>query len=244
MPSATLAAVDPELRGGAASASGCRGPGNQDAFLCGPVWFAVADGMGGHRAGDVASRLAVEELRSSSTPGSIGDAHAVVERANSRIRAVASGESASGMGATLVAAARMGRDVAVVSIGDSRCYRLSEGALTLVTRDHSHVQELVDVGRLTPGEAERHPLRHVVTRALGVDARAQSDVTVLHPRVGRLLLCSDGLTTALTPQTLGRVLAGVSDPRSAAERLVELAVAVPARDDATAVVLDVWDRRA
>jgi len=237
MPSPTTAV--PDVRSGAASAAGRERSHNEDALVCGPIWFAVADGMGGHRAGDVASGVAVEELAATPAPTSVDDVRAVVDRANTRIRAAAAKRSTAGMGATLVAAARMGDDVAVASIGDARCYRMVDGTLTLATRDHSHVQELVDLGRLTLGEAEGHPLRHVVTRALGVDAIARADVSVLRAPVGRLLLCSDGLSVALTPRSIGRVLAGMDDAQAAAERLVQLANG--AADDATAVVVDIPD---
>ncbi len=128
--------------------------------------------------------------------------------------------------------------VVVMNIGDSRCYRPVAGALTLVTRDHSHVQELVDHGRITPAEVHGHRPRHVVTRALGVDAVARPEVVAVTAPVGRRVPCSDGITAELPARTIGRVLTDVPDPQVAAERLVELAVLAAVRDDVTAVVVD------
>lgn len=235
----TDAAVPPvALRGGVATASGPGRSANEDAFVCGPNWFAVADGMGGHRAGDVASRLAIDVVGRSPRPASVDDVCAVVAAANDRIRRFARDEGPGGMGTTLVAVASHADGVAVVHVGDSRCYRLVDGVLSLVTRDHSHVQDLVDLGRISRDEAERHRLRHVVTRALGIDAIARPDVVVVPAPVGRLLLCSDGVADEVTPQAIGRVLAAIADPQRAAERLVELAVGRTAADDATALVVD------
>jgi len=226
------------MRGGAATAAGLRRSTNEDAHVCGPEWFAVADGMGGHRGGGLASRLAIDVVRRSPGPVSADAMVSVVATANDRIRRAARDEGPADMGTTLVAAAGHADGVAVVHVGDSRCYRLVDGALSLVTRDHSHVQELVDLGRITPAEVGGHRLRHVVTRALGTDAIARPDVVVLPAPVGRLLLCSDGLVDRLTPQAIGRVLVAIADPQRAADRLVELAVDGAAADDATAVVVD------
>jgi protein phosphatase len=232
------ASTDTSLRGGVSSAVGSRRVANEDAFVCGPVWFAVADGMGGHRAGDVASRLAIDTVRQSPAPRSIDDMVAVADAANDRIRQVAREAGFVGMGTTLVALADHGEGVVVMHIGDSRCYRLVDGRLTLVTRDHSHVQDLVDLGRITADEVDDHRLRHVVTRALGVDPVSLPDLEEVAAPVGRLLLCSDGLAAELSPRTIGRVLSAVVDPQRAAERLVQLAQRRAARDDVTAVVVD------
>lgn len=226
------------LCGGASTAAGRGRSANEDAHSCGPVWFAVADGMGGHAAGDTASRVTIDSVRHHDAPHGPGDLHTVVATANRRVIDAARRYATPGMGSTLVAAAALGDDVAIVHIGDSRCYRLDGGVLTLVTRDHTHVQELVDSGTLPPAEAARHRLRHVVTRAVGVDAAPRPDVLVVPGPVGRLLLCSDGLTAELSPRTIGRVLAGIGDPGAAAARLVGLALLGDARDDVTAVVVD------
>lgn len=226
------------LGGGASSAAGHRRALNEDSFLCGPAWFAVGDGMGGHEAGDVASRAAIDVVRRRPAPTDTDDLRIAVDEANTRIREIARRDSTPGMGTTLVAVAAVDGGVAVLNIGDSRCYQLVYGVLTLVTHDHSHVQELVDLGHITPEQALDHRLRHVVTRALGIDAVARPDIVVLRSPVGRLLLCSDGLTAELSPRTIGRVLTGLSDPQAAAERLVEIALRGAARDNVTAVVVD------
>ena len=226
------------LRGGGCTATGHRRSLNEDAFVCGPTWFAVADGMGGHAAGDVASRLTIDTVQRQPPPTTASDLQQVMVAANDRIIAAAQRDATPGMGTTLVATVALGDRVAVVHIGDSRCYHLGGGVLTQITRDHSHVQELVDLGQISPEEASGHRLRHVVTRALGVDPVPRPDVFVLPGRVGRLLLCSDGLTAELSPRAIGRVLAGVPDPGDAAARLVELALLGAARDNVTAVVVD------
>ncbi len=236
----------PTFRAGAATATGHRRRSNEDAYLAGPEFYLVADGMGGHRAGEIASRLAVETFLhhpAGAVPNGVDDIVELVELAHRTIVHHGTDPSCSGMGTTIVGASaveRRGRSaVAVFHVGDSRCYRLVDGVLDLVTRDHTHVRELIDAGRLDPAEAARHPLRNIVTRALGVELDDGPDVTVLDPPVGRLLLCSDGLWAELSPRTMGRVLSAICDPQAAADRLVELSLAGPARDNITAVVIDV-----
>jgi protein phosphatase len=147
-------------------------------------------------------------------------------------------------GTTVVAAVVVdigtsGAALAIAHAGDSRCYALSNGRLRLVTADHSLVREMVAAGRLTEPEAAEHPMRHVVTRALGVDGMAFADISVLTQPPERLLLCSDGLSDELSSAVIGRVLAGIVDAQAAADRLIELALAGAARDNVTAVVIDV-----
>lgn len=235
------------LRAGAATSSGKRRPHNEDAHAVGDRLCLVADGMGGHAAGDVAAALAVESLVESlaavAVPGR-DDLTSAVRSANAAIRDVASRTpSAAGMGTTVVGAAVVAADagqaVAVFHVGDSRCYRWHAGELRLVTRDHSLVQQLVDAGRLSPADAEAHPMGNVVTRALGVDDEVDPDVVVIAQAPCRLLLCSDGLHDELPARAIGRVLAGIDDPQVAAERLVDLVLLGPARDNVTAVVVDV-----
>lgn len=243
-----------EVRSGTASSPGhCRDI-NEDAHANAGRWCVVADGMGGHGGGETASMLAIDAFRSAAEIRTLADLHTVIGTAHDTIRCRAGADpDLSGMGTTLVgvvlladpAGAIMGRPsdpVAVVfNVGDSRCYRLVDGELSLVSVDHSHVQELVDAGRLTAEQAQAHPMRHVITRALGTDDPVQADVFVLDARRCRLLLCTDGLTEELAPRTIGRVLAGISDPGTAAARLVELALRGEARDNITAVVVDIGD---
>ena len=208
-------------------------------MLTGPHWYAVADGMGGHRAGDVASTIVVDVLVGHATATTTVEMiHRSIRDANNTVRAAATGPRA-GMGTTVVGVAALECGaVAVFHVGDSRCYRLCNGALTLVTSDHTHVQELVDGGMLDSDDAASHPLRNVVTRAIGIEPVVTADLVVIEPPVGRLLLCSDGLSGELSAHQIGRVLAGVPDPGEAAERLVELVLEGPARDNVSAVVID------
>lgn len=232
------------LRAGAGTAAGHRRPHNEDSLLCGPTWFAVADGMGGHQAGEVASGIAIDCLRSRPPLDALDDLPGVTAEINASIRGVARRDGTTGMGTTLVAATPVAGGIAVVHVGDSRCYRLAEGVLTQLTRDHSHVQELVDLGEITVADARRHRFRSIVTRALGVDPVVEPDTVFVPAPVGRLLLCSDGLTAELSPTAIGRVLAGIVGPQAAADRLVELALRGAARDNITAVVVDVREARA
>ena len=251
-PTTSPAAWRLDLRSGTASATGDRRHHNEDAAGSGDRAAVVADGMGGHAAGEVAASIAVatvlHELRAADRRAIAGvdPIHAAVAAANDAIRDEARRAGTDGMGATLVGAAvvRAGgsetghETVAVFHVGDSRCYRLHDGALQLVTRDHSLVQQLVDAGRLAAADAAAHPMANVVTRALGPDPHVAPDVVLLGACPGRLLLCSDGLSDEIPARTIGRVLAGIADPQAAAERLVELVLAGTARDNVTALVVD------
>lgn len=239
-PRSGAAVSRPVVRAGWATSPGNRRSINEDALLTGPHWYAVADGMGGHRAGDVASTIAVDVLAGHAAPTtSLDTIRRAVNDASATIHAAATGPRA-GMGTTVVGVAPLvDGTLAVFHVGDSRCYRLHDGRLTLVTTDHTHVQELVDDGLLTPEEARHHPLRNVVTRSLGLTPEAIADVRVIAPPVGRLLICSDGLSGDVEPRVVGRVLAGVPDPQEAAERLVQIVESGPAHDNVSAIVLDV-----
>jgi len=238
---AVEAAEQPVVAAGASTRVGRRRSANQDAHVCGPRWFAVADGIGGHEGGALASEIAIAGLRGRAPISSPNDLNVIVGELNAEVRDASSRHGWSGMGTTLVAATPVDGGFAVVSIGDSRCYRLAHGELSLLTHDHSHVQELVDAGRISNEAAGRHRLRHVITRALGIDAEPWPDVGFVPAPVGRLMLCSDGLSSTLTAGAIGRVLVGVADPQAAAERLVELAAERGAADDVTALVVDAAD---
>lgn len=238
-PSTGAAASRPIVGAGWATSAGHRRPVNEDALLTGPHWFAVADGMGGHEAGEVASTIAVDVLAGHALPtATVEGVRRAVRDATFTVHRAATGPR-TGMATTLVGVAPLdGGAVAVFHVGDSRCYRLVHGELTLVTTDHTHVQELVDLGVLAAADAATHPLRNVVTRAVGLDDDVVPDIHVIEAPVGRLLLCSDGLSGELSPHQIGRVLAGVTDPQDAADRLVELVLEGPARDNVSAIVLD------
>jgi len=226
---------------------------NEDDLLAAPPVFAVADGMGGHDGGDVASRIAVEELRRLADDGydpAAADRAVVeaLERAQERITAYAEKRRAEGHrsspGTTAVGALLAeteGRPAwLVLNLGDSRCYRLSLGMLEQVSVDHSLVQHLVDSGEITRAEAAHHPERHVVTRALGGPEVPRPDLFLLPlDAAPRLLLCSDGISGMLDDAVIAAVLRDLDDPEEAAERLVEEALHAGGRDNATAVVVDV-----
>jgi protein phosphatase len=217
---------------------------NEDALLAYPPVFLVADGMGGHAAGDVASRLAVEEFaqlagRPSADPDEI---HACFRRTARRLRTVVdAGRTAGTTVAGVGVAAYDGAEYWLVfNIGDSRVYRLAGGRLEQISVDHSVVQELIDRGELDPAEASAHPERHVVTRAIATHAEPSPDYWLIPAGpADRLLVCTDGLTIELSDARIREVLTGIADPQEAAERLVAEAVAAGGRDNVSAVVVDV-----
>jgi PPM family protein phosphatase len=216
--------------------------GNEDSYLTDEPLFAVADGMGGHRGGEVASQLAVETLeklfkkRIGELPDQVQEANRVVFE-----RSVVD-EKVAGMGTTLTAALVEGDRVRLAHVGDSRAYLLREGDLRLLTEDHTLVHRMVTEGEISKEEAESHPQRSVLTRALGVDTIVDVDDDTVQVRPGdRLLLCTDGLTSMVSEQAIEEVLRAVPDPQEAAERLVRLANEGGGTDNTTVVVLDFSD---
>jgi len=217
---------------------------NEDAFVCEPPFFAVADGMGGARAGEIAARLAASALeeRAALARDEEGVVELIVE-ANRRIweRALAD-PSTAGMGTTLTAALVDGEQgqIAVGHVGDSRAYRLRDGALEQLTTDHSLVAELVQSGVLTPEEAERHPQRSAITRALGTEPTVEVESFTVEGKVGDLyLLCSDGLSTMLgNDDVVAAIEEGRGDPAAAAEALVVAANARGGEDNITVVLFE------
>jgi protein phosphatase len=215
--------------------------GNEDGYVVDRrlQLFAVADGMGGHRAGEVASATALEALRAAIASGiGLGDA---ITNANTAVHdKSASDRQLSGMGTTLTAVIPDGRGVLVGHVGDSRAYLLRDGELRQLTTDHSLVEELVRGGRLTEQEAAVHPQRSVITRALGVDDAVDVDVYSVPLEAGdRLLLCSDGLTTMLRADDIAALLRRETDPTRAANLLVDAANAAGGEDNITTIVIDV-----
>ncbi|HEY0185864.1 MAG TPA: protein phosphatase 2C domain-containing protein [Cellulomonas sp.] len=217
---------------------------NEDALLAHPPVFLVADGMGGHEAGDVASRLAVQEFArlAGRTTVDPADLHASFLHAAQRIRATFERRE----GGTTVAGVALGEHDGVAhwlvfNVGDSRVYRWTAGELVQLTVDHSVVQELVDSGALTRAAAEQHPERHVLTRALGTGADPDPDYWLMPAHPGdRLLICSDGVTNELAPTDIAQVLSSSGGAAAAAGTLVRLAVEAGGRDNATAVVVDAY----
>jgi protein phosphatase len=232
---------------GAATSTGNRRSANEDSHVVADRFCIVADGMGGHVAGGVASSVAATQIARHLADAPVieeSTLHRAVEVAHREILRRAVLDDTDGMGTTVVLAAIAHTDdgepaIAIAHVGDSRCYRFADGELELITADHSLVHELVRSGRCSVAEAAAHPMANVITRAVGVEQLALAEVTLLPPRRCRLLLCSDGLSDELPGRTIGRVLAGIVDPHAAATRLVELALAGEARDNVTAVVIDV-----
>jgi serine/threonine protein phosphatase PrpC len=239
------------LKRGAMTDIGRMRKNNEDRFLSAGRLAAVADGMGGHRAGEVASAIAMEELASLEhagpwlKPAEASEAlRSVFLRANRRIReSAARDKELDGMGTTMVALLEDGDAVHLANVGDSRAYLLRNGELSQVTVDHTLVQELIDEGRLRPDEAERHPQRSIITRALGVEADVEVDLFTYQLQHGdRLLLCTDGLSGVVDETRIRNVLLRVPDPQDAAERLVAMANESGGPDNITVMVLDTEDR--
>ena len=219
---------------------------NEDAYHARAPLFAVADGMGGAQAGEVASGTAVDAL-AAGVPDGAGTVEErlgrVVQQANERIHALSvADEDRAGMGTTLTAAYVGDGDVTLVHVGDSRCYRLRDGALERLTTDHSLVEELVRQGRLSPEEAEEHPQRSIITRALGPEAVVTPDALTVPARAGDVyLLCSDGLTSMVNEARIGEVLVDASTLRDAAAALVAQANEAGGRDNITVVLFRLED---
>ena len=227
--------------------TGHRRLANEDSFVAKSPLFAVADGMGGHSAGDLASAAVVERL------AEIVDAdflaprtiERALERATADISTIA-GDSELGVGTTVTGAAMTLQDdeayFAVFNIGDSRVYAFERNELVQVTVDHSVVQELVESGALTRDEAEHHPDSNIITRAVGFNAKPFADFWMVPMRTGlRLLVCSDGLTKEVTDDRLRLHLAAALTPEETAAALVDAALAAGGRDNVTAIVVDVLD---
>jgi PPM family protein phosphatase len=215
---------------------------NEDSILAAPPVFVVADGMGGHEGGDVASAVAIDSMRKLGPSPRFDDIARAVSNANATIFTLSSG-SERGMGTTLtglvVGASASGRDVAVLNVGDSRTYRLRGDDLSQLTTDHSYVQELIDSGLLDPNDASDHPERNVVTRALGVDESIRLDLFSVSVAPGdRFLVCSDGLSGELDDSAIARLLQ-IPGAGSAAEALMSEALAGRASDNVSVIVVDI-----
>src|SRR5439155_20235984 len=234
------------LRYAARSDRGLVGGGNQDSVYAGPRLLAVADGMGGMAAGDLASQLVIDTIAplDEDVPGSamIDILSQAVEAANQRIRdAVDADPTLEGMGTTLTAMLFSGSKLGLAHIGDSRAYLLRDGELTQVTRDDTYVQKLVDSGTITADEAGSHPLRSRVRQA--VQGREIAPTHSAREAVAgdRYLLCSDGLSAVVGAGTLAETLREYTDPRQCADRLVDLALRGGGPDNVSVIIADVTD---
>jgi serine/threonine protein phosphatase PrpC len=233
------------LRWGAATDAGRVRSANEDSWLVAFPLFAVADGMGGHAAGEVASRLALDTLRTSVTDHTLESLVAAVKVANTRVFEMSHTDNAMrGMGTTLCAVALVMIEtherLAVVNVGDSRVYVLQDGALIQVSEDHSLVESMVRQGTLTPEQAKVHPQRNILTRALGIDGEVGVDSWEVAPFSGdRYLLCSDGLFNEVPDERIAEVLSNTEDPNEAASILVTMANEGGGRDNITVVIVDV-----
>jgi PPM family protein phosphatase len=235
-----------ELRYSARSDRGLVRHSNQDAVYAGPRLLALADGMGGHAAGEVASSLVISALAplDEDEPGDdlLAELREATVEGNSAItRHVADSPDLEGMGTTLTAILFAGTRMGLVHIGDSRAYQLRQGVLSQITKDDTFVQSLIDEGRITEDEAQHHPQRSLLLRAItGQDV--EPSLTVREARAGdRYLLCSDGLSGVVSDETLAETLSTYRDPRECADRLIELALRGGGPDNITCIVADVVD---
>ena len=220
---------------------------NEDSVYAGPRLLAIADGMGGHAAGEVASKIVIGALEGLDEDrpiaNMIGELHDAVHDANERIAAaVRQSTGLEGMGTTLTALRFLGAQVGLVHVGDSRAYLLRGDLLSQITHDDTYVQYLVDSGKLTPDQAKEHPRKSVILRAL-LGTEVEPDVSIREARAGdRYLLCTDGLSDVVSTDTILETLR-IPDPQECADRLVELALRGGGPDNVTVIVADVVETR-
>jgi len=221
---------------------------NEDSLVVSPPLFAVADGMGGAKAGEVASAVAVEAVGSAPESSEPAEAQlaGIVREANRRIYDLAvADESRRGMGTTLTLVKVHGDDVSLAHVGDSRAYRLREGELKQVTRDHSLVAELERSGQITPEAAEHHPQRSIITRALGPEPDVEVDTYTLAGREGDLfLICSDGLTSMISDDEVGSILRSAGSLTDAADELIRAANQSGGKDNITVILFRLGEEEA
>jgi len=232
------------VRCGLQSDIGLHRQDNEDSAYAGARLLAVADGMGGHAGGEVASAAVIEALRPLDTEVPAGELlsaldHAV-RRASSALRDIVQDDpSLLGMGTTLTALLWSGSQLGLVHIGDSRAYLVRDGEVFQITHDHTLVQSLLDEGKITAGEAASHPQRSLLLRALG-GGHFEPDLQLHEARLGdRYLLCSDGLHQVADAESMARVLLTITDPDQAAKDLIALAIDGGGPDNITCIVADV-----
>lgn len=230
---------------GFGSDRGLRRELNEDAFLAADPIFAVADGMGGHEAGEVASRECISVLSqqavlaAGSRSATAVDLQQALRQADARIREISHARAGTTVTGVAVVEERGVPYWLVFNVGDSRTYRLSQGSFGQVSVDHSEVQELVDGGFITPAEALVHPRRHVVTRALGTGTDTEADYWLIPVEDGdRILVCSDGLTGEVSDEGIHRALSTLEHPQDVVDSLIQAALRSGGRDNVTVVVVD------
>ncbi|MFB7913647.1 PP2C family protein-serine/threonine phosphatase [Streptomyces sp. NPDC056061] len=235
------------LRFAAGSHKGMIREGNEDSGYAGPRLLAIADGMGGQAAGEVASSEVISTLvqLDDDVPGSdiLTSLGTAVQRANEQLRLMVEEDpQLEGMGTTLTALLWTGQRLGLVHVGDSRAYLLRDGVLTQITQDHTWVQRLVDEGRITEEEATTHPQRALLMRALGSGDHVEPDLSIREVRVGdRYLICSDGLSGVVSHQTMEETLASYQGPQETIQELIQLALRGGGPDNITCIVADVLD---
>jgi protein phosphatase len=235
------------LRFAAGSHKGMIREGNEDSGYAGPRLLAIADGMGGQAAGEVASSEVISTIVAldDDIPGSdiLTSLGAAVQRANDQLRTMVEEDpQLEGMGTTLTALLWTGQRLGLVHVGDSRAYLLRDGVLTQITQDHTWVQRLVDEGRITEEEATTHPQRSLLMRALGSGDHVEPDLSVREVRAGdRYLICSDGLSGVVSHQTMEETLASYQGPQETVQELIQLALRGGGPDNITVIVADVLD---
>lgn len=215
---------------------------NEDSLTVLPPLFAVADGIGGHEAGEVASEITINTLNDLAPQSADAEAlaRAVVAANLNVIKAPSQGVGREGMGTTLTAAILEKERLVIAQVGDSRAYLLHNGSLQQLTRDHSLMADMIEAGQLTEAEARVHPNRSVITRAIGSDPHMQPDLYELNVETGdRLLLCSDGICGMIEDHEIASIMRQAPSAQSCADQLVEAALAAGGFDNATAVVVDV-----
>ncbi|QXE35766.1 Stp1/IreP family PP2C-type Ser/Thr phosphatase [Streptomyces sp. GMY02] len=235
------------LRFAAGSHKGMIREGNEDSGYAGPRLLAIADGMGGQAAGEVASSEVISTLvqLDDDVPGSdiLTSLGTAVQRANDQLRVMVEEDpQLEGMGTTLTALLWTGQRLGLVHVGDSRAYLLRDGVLTQITQDHTWVQRLVDEGRITEEEATTHPQRSLLMRALGSGDHVEPDLSIREVRAGdRYLICSDGLSGVVSHQTMEETLASYQGPQETVQALIQLALRGGGPDNITCIVADVLD---
>ncbi|ATL29119.1 Serine/threonine phosphatase PPP [Streptomyces formicae] len=235
------------LRFAAGSHKGMIREGNEDSGYAGPRLLAIADGMGGQAAGEVASSEVISTIVAldDDVPGSdiLTSLGTAVQRANDQLRIMVEEDpQLEGMGTTLTALLWTGQRLGLVHVGDSRAYLLRDGVLTQITQDHTWVQRLVDEGRITEEEATTHPQRSLLMRALGSGDHVEPDLSIREVRAGdRYLICSDGLSGVVSHQTMEDTLASYQGPQETVQELIQLALRGGGPDNITVIVADVLD---